>query len=171
METKQLSPAVKGVFISLVLILVGLVIYFTGQTQNKPLAWLQSLLFGAGIIWACINYANANNGNVTFGNVFANGFKTAAAATAIFMVYTFISIKYIMPDIIDIAMEEARKGMVEKNMPAEQIDQAMQMMQKFFVPFAVGGSLLTYLILGLIFSLIGGAVAKKNPNPSPFDQQ
>ena len=60
--------------------------------------------------------------------------------------------------------------MAEKKMSPEQIDQALGMMQKFFVPFAIGGALVLYLLVGAIAALIGAAIAKKNPAVSPFDQ-
>ena len=56
---------------------------------------------------------------------------------------------------LDLSMEEARKGMVEKKMSPEQVDQALGMMQKFFVPFAIGGALFLYLFVGVIAALIG----------------
>jgi len=40
------------------------------------------------------------------------------------------------------------------------------MMRKFFMPFAIGGMLIMSAILGAVASLIGAAVAKKNPNPT-----
>jgi hypothetical protein len=44
------------------------------------------------------------------------------------------------------------------------------MMEKYFIPFAIGGALFMYLLIGVIASLIGAAIAKKNPEVSPFDQ-
>ena len=170
METKVTTPAVKGTIIALILIVLGLAIYFTGQTQNKALSSIGLLLYAIAVAWSSIYYAKQKQGNVTFGNAFADGFKTSAAATAIFLVYTFLALKFIMPDIIDLTMEESRKGMAEKKMSPEQIDQALGMMQKFFVPFAIGGALVLYLLVGAIAALIGAAIAKKNPAVSPFDQ-
>ena len=170
METKVTTPAVKGTIIALILIVLGLTIYFTGQTQNKALSSIGLLLYAIAIAWSSIYYAKQKQGNVTFGNAFADGFKTSAAATAIFLVYTFLALKFIMPDIIGLTMEESRKGMAEKKMSPEQIDQALGMMQKFFIPFAIGGALVLYLLAGAIAALIGAAIAKKNPTVSPFDQ-
>lgn len=170
METKVTSPALKGTLIALVLIVIGLATYFTGQTQNKAVGSIGMILYLVAIAYSTILYAKQKNGNVTFGNAFADGFKTSAAATALFVVYTFLAFKFIMPDVVDISMEEARKNMVEKKMSQEQIDAAIAMTQKFFIPFAIGGALFVYLIVGLIASLIGAAIAKKNPEVSPFDQ-
>ncbi|HMZ45472.1 MAG TPA: DUF4199 domain-containing protein [Chitinophagaceae bacterium] len=172
MEQKPLSVPVKGLIISLVLIVLGLIIHFAGLSQIKGLQLLQYVILGSGLIWACITYAKQNNGNVTFGNTFAHGFKVTAAITGIIAVYTFLAIKFIMPEMIDYAIDEARKGMVEGNkMTAEQIEQALAMTRKFFLPFALAGVIVGFLVLGVIFSLIGAAVAKKNPNYSPIQNQ
>jgi hypothetical protein len=66
-------------------------------------------------------------------------------------------------------MEVARTQMESDGKLSEaQIDQAIGMTQKFFIPFAIGGVVIGYLILGAIGSLIGAAIAKKNPQPANF---
>ncbi len=172
MEQKVTTSVMKGVILALVLIALSLVFYFTDLYKQKWTGWLQYAIFGGGIIWACINYAQQKEGNVTFGNTFAHGFKTSAATTSIIIIYTFVSFKFIMPEVIDYALEEARKGMVEKqNLTTEQMEQALSMTKKFFVPFAIGAVIIAYLFFGAIFSLIGAAIAKKNPNYNPLLQE
>jgi hypothetical protein len=51
----------------------------------------------------------------------------------------------------------------------EMIEQAMTMTKKYFLPFAIGGTIIASGFLGLIGSLIGAAVAKKKSNP--FENQ
>lgn len=170
METKPTSPAIKGIMIALVLIVFSLVIQFMDLTQNKALSSIGLLLFVAGIIWSCIYYAKQQDANVTFGNVFSDGFKTSAGVAALMVVFTFISFKLLFPESIDKILEQSRQDMVKKNMTDDQIDMAISMTKKFFMPFAIGGAILLYLILGAIASLIGAGIAKKNPR-DPFTQQ
>ncbi len=84
------------------------------------------------------------NGNVSFGEVFTHAFKTAAAVTALMVVYAIISIKFISPETMEMALQEARTGMEGKNMSDDQIDQALSFTRKFFVPLTAGGVLLSY---------------------------
>ncbi|MDB5250055.1 MAG: hypothetical protein JWQ40_4449 [Segetibacter sp.] len=170
MEQKTTSPAIKGLIISLILIVFSLILQFLDLSSNKGLGSISLLLFFAGIIWSGIIYANQLHGNITFGSIFAHAFKVAAAVTAIMTIFTIISIKFISPEQIDVALREARTGMEEKNMSDDQIDQAMSITRKFFLPFAIGGVLFIYMVVGLIGALIGAAVAKKNPE-TPFVQQ
>jgi hypothetical protein len=65
---------------------------------------------------------------------------------------------------IDIILEISRKQMLENpKMTDEMIEQAISMTKKFFIPFAIGGTILGTGFTGAIASLIGAAVAKKNP--------
>jgi len=170
MEQKVTSPVLKGVIITLLLIVLGLIIYFTGQMENKSISYLQYVILIGGIIWSCISYAKQMNGNVTFGNVFSHGFKTTAVVAALLAVYTFIAVKFLFPDMVDKALEIAKKDMESKNLTDEQMQTGLDMARKFFVPFAIGGILIVFAIIGCISSLIGAAVAKKNPQ-GPFAQQ
>ena len=171
METKATKPAVYGLIISLILIVFGLITYFTNQTQNKALGLVAFVIFMAGIIVSCVQYAKQMNGNVSFGNVFAHGFKTAAVIIVIEAVYTFISYKFIFPDMIEKGLEIARKSMEEKkNLTDEQIAQALTITRKFYVPITIGSIILFFGVLGAAASAIGAAVAKKKPQ-TPFQQQ
>src|SRR4051794_21541752 len=98
MEQKVTSPVSKGVIITLLLIVFGLIIYFANQMENTAVSYLQYLILAIGVIWSCILYAKQMNGNVTFGNVFAHGFKTTAVTAALLAVYTFIAVKFLFPD-------------------------------------------------------------------------
>ena len=172
MEQKVTTPVVKGLIITLLLIVFGLIIYFTNQMGNSTIGYLQYVILIAGVIWSCTSFAKQMNGNVTFGNVFAHGFKTTAVVAVLLIIYTFIAIKFLFPDMVDQSLVIAKKKMEESpsKMSDEQIQQGLDMVKKFFLPIAIGGILLGFAIMGAIASLIGAAVAKKNPQ-SPFQQQ
>lgn len=170
METKITTPVIKGLIISLALIVFGIAVYFAGQVGNQGLNSVQYIIIVGGIIWGCINYANQMNNNVTFGNVFAHGFKITAVITVIMIVYTVISLKLLFPDMADMIMDKAREAIAKKNMSDDQTESALNMTRKFMVPFAIGGILIMFMIIGAIASLIGAAVARKNPQ-GPFVQQ
>lgn len=171
MEKKVTSSAVKGVIIALILIVFSLIIQFLHLSRNKGFSSIQFVIFIGGIMWSGISFAKQTNGNVSFGDVFTHAFKTAAAVTAIMVLYAIISIKFISPETMDMAMQEIRRGMEEKNMSDDQIDQKLAFTRKFFVPMMAGGLLLSFLITGVIAALISAAFAKKNPRQGPFVQQ
>lgn len=169
MEPKVITPVVKGLILSLILIVYGIAIYLTGQMGNKVLGWIPYLVLAGGAAASGIIYANQMKGNVTFGNVFAHGFKTTAVVIVISAVYTFLSIKLIFPEIADVAATETRKALEKQGtMSDEQIEQAVGMTSKFLMPFAIGAIIIGYGIFGAIGAAIGAGAAKKNP-VTPFN--
>ena len=76
----------------------------------------------------------------------------------------------LFPEMKDKTLEMARQRMEERgNLSDSQIEQGVEFTKKFFIPFAIGGTLLGTLIFGTVASLIGAAVAKKKP-VNPLDQ-
>jgi 1,4-dihydroxy-2-naphthoate octaprenyltransferase len=170
MEKKVTTSVTAGVIISLIIIVISVLGYVLNLDQQTWFRWISVLLFIGGIIYTCINYANQMDGNVTFGNTFAFGFKTSAVVTCLVLLFSIIFIS-IFPDIKDKAMDVARKQMEEKNqLSQEQIDNGIAFAKKSFMLFLILGVIFLYLIFGLLSSLVGAAIAKKNPQ-TPFQNQ
>jgi hypothetical protein len=171
METKVTTPQVKGLVISLVLIVYGLILYFVDDMKHEDLQYIQYALFLAGIIWACVTYSKELNANVTFGNLFAYGFKTTAVITVIVLIYTVLAFNVLFPQMVDKSIEITKHKMeTSGNLTDSQIDQQLTMVKDHFTLFAVVGIIIGFAVLGVISSLIGAAVAKKKPQ-DPFGNQ
>jgi hypothetical protein len=169
MEQKITPPWTIALITSLVCIVINLVMYVSNQLTNKSLGYIPMALVIGVIIWACINYAKQMNGQVTYGNVFAHGFKITAGIAALMSIYTIISVKFIYPEIIEMTIDVARAEMEKKGqVPTDQMDMALGFTRKFFLPFAIAGSLFGTALIGAIASLIGAGLAKTNPI-SPFE--
>jgi len=171
MENKVTTPQVKGFVISLMLIIYGLIVYFVDGMKHPELSYVQYAIFLAGIIWACISYSKQMNANVTFGNLFAHGFKTTAVVTIITLIYTILAFKVLFPDMVDKSIEVTRQKMEADGKASDsQIEQTVGMMRDHFTLFAVVGVIIGFAIMGAISSLIGAAIAKKKPQ-DPFGNQ
>jgi hypothetical protein len=171
METKVTTPQIKGLIISLVLIVYGIILYFVDGMQHPNLQYVQYAFFLAGIIWACVSYSNQLNANVTFGNLFAHGFKTTAVITVIVLIYTVLAFNVLFPDMVDKSIEMTKQKMEADGKASDsQIQKTVSMMKDHFTLFAVAGILIGFAIFGAISSLIGAAVAKKKPQ-DPFTNQ
>jgi hypothetical protein len=169
-ERKPTSHIMKGLIISLILIVISIVGNFLGPKQAQTAGYCSYAILFIGIIWACINYGKQMNARVTFGNVFGHGFKTSAVITVIVVIFSVIFF-LIFPDIKDKALDMAREEMEKGGkMTDEQISTAMNFVQKSFMIFVVGGTVFFYLFIGVIASLIGAGVTKKEP-PTPFERQ
>jgi hypothetical protein len=168
MENKITSHIVKGSILSIVTIVLGVIIYVFNLYEAAWLSYINYAILIGGIVYSCILFANESKNNVTFGNIFAHGFKTTSVLIVIVTVYTFLSVKFLFPDMQDKIIEISRKKMAQNpQLTDEMIEQGVNMTKKFFVPFAIGGAVIGNAFLGVIGSLIGAAAAKKNP-ADPF---
>ncbi|MBI1781922.1 MAG: DUF4199 domain-containing protein [Sphingobacteriales bacterium] len=131
MEKKVTSHVTKGLILALVLIVVDVAATVLNIKYETWFKWLPTLFFCIVIIWACINYANQMDNNVTFGNVFVHGFKTSAVIACIMVLYVILSIFVLFPDQIDKVLDVARKQMEEKNLPESNIDQGIAFTKNF----------------------------------------
>jgi hypothetical protein len=169
-QQKIMTHITKGLIIGLLAIIIGIAGYLGGIDQQSWFKWISTIIICIGVIWACIYYAQQLDGRVTFGNVFAHGFKTSVVVALLVVVYFVLAVTVIFPEMKDKAMEAGRQQMESAGKYSEeQINQGLEIAKKFFTIFGVAGILLGTLIAGAIAALIGAAVAKKKP-VNPLDQ-
>ncbi|WP_343307988.1 DUF4199 domain-containing protein [Chitinophaga niabensis] len=128
--------------------------------DNAAFRWGSVLIFGIIIILSCINYSKINGGDVTFGQIFANGFRTTAVITVLFAL-VYIIFYLLVPDYKESMIEFSTKQQVDAGATADQVAAARGMMEKYFLAFAVGGVVFLDLLIGVVASLIGAAIAKR----------
>jgi hypothetical protein len=170
MEKKITSPVLAGIVVSLILIVYNIVVYLTGLYTQKWCQYLGLVLLLGGIIWAVVNNGNEKDHRVSFGNLFGFGFKVTAVITCLILLYTVLS-GFLFPDIKVKMIELARQNALsQQGANEDQVEKGMEMFEKNYTLFIVIGLLFWYLIVGVVSSLIGAAVSKKNP-PAEFENQ
>ena len=171
MEKKPVSYFVVGTILGMASIVLFLAYYFSGLAfQKGALSWLPSVIAIGILIFFIIQYSNANRNNVTFGGLFGYGFKSTIIWTLIVFVFMLLALYVIFPDYKQKALEMATAEMEKQsNLSEDQRNAGISFMEKSFNILALGGTVFANIIVGLIGSLIGAAVAKKNP-VSPFNQ-
>ena len=165
MEKKH-SHIIYGLITGLVMAVTGLVIYYAGVAFTPGMQYIAYIPFLVGIILNAVSYSKSKDGFVTFGNVFGNCFKAAMVVTLIMVVWSLLSM-VIFPEMKEKAITMAREQMMKKQMTDEQMDTAVNMTRKYWNAFLIAGAVFGNLFWGAIFSLIGGAIAKKK-GPQPF---
>jgi hypothetical protein len=153
-----------GLVISAIIILLSVVFYVMNLSAARWTQWVHTAIMFIGVIITCIQFSKLNDGDVTFGSVFANGFRTTAVIAVITVLFSVIFV-LVFPDIKEKALEEARRQMEAQGQSDEMIEKALAMTNKMFMVFVVAGGVFGTLLFGVIASLIGAAAAKKNPRP------
>jgi len=154
-----------AIITALAMIVYWVILYVTGQMFNKGLQWFSYLFYLAGIILACINFSKVNEGNVTYGNVFGAGFRTTALVSIIYFLWMLLAFKLIFPDLKDKMLEFTMQEMTKNGTSQDIIDKSMPFLTKYLTMIIIGSTLFYGVLAGVVFSLIGAAVAKKNPKP------
>ena len=161
----------KGLLLALVLIVFSLAGHLLNIDLESWFGWIATGIFIIIVIWSVNFYGKQMNYNVTFGNLFAHGFKVTAVAICITFLYTLLSVYVIFPDSIDrIVQKGMDKAIQDGKMTSDQAQQNMEMIKKITTISILAGSILINAIIGAVGSLIGAAVTKKKPQ-DPFGNQ
>lgn len=168
-QKKPINHIVAGLIIGLVLIAYSCALYFTNIQQTGIYGWLPIIFIIIGLVIFVNLYGKALNNQVTFGNLFAYGFKTTAFLILVVIAFTIVFF-LAFPEIKEKALESARQRMEERgNLTPDEIDKGIETVRKMFWVYTIGGVLLIYAIIGAIGSLIGAAITPKKP-VNPVDQ-
>ena len=161
---KPISSVVAGLIIAGLIIVVSTIFSMTGDGSSRPGGgWITYLIIFGGLILFINLYAKAKDNYVTFGELFSYGFKSTAMMTLVFLIFITI-LSFAMPEMKEKAIEAGRLEMEKQGKMSDgDIDKAMGLMEKYFWVFMAGASMLWFLIIGCIGSLIGAAVTKKRP--------
>lgn len=160
-----------GLIGSLVLIVVGLLTHLLGITdlsqQGGTGNWIANIL-NWGVMVGVIVLAIKTHRDSDLGGYISmgRGFKTGMIATlmmAIVMaVWSYVFFTLVAPEALEMIKEVALEEMESQGLSEEQMEASAGMMGFFTSPtFLVLVSLIGTLITGAIFSLIAGAIMKK----------
>ena len=157
-----------GLIGALVLIIISLILNMAGMgagSGSSTMSSLVSILVFAGVVYVALKKHRDEDlgGFMTYGRAIGLGTLTCLIMGLIGSVFTFIYISYIDPTVMDMALEQARAQYETMGMDDEQIDQAMSYAEKFTSPPIVAiMSVVSYVFIGFLASLIVGAILKKN---------
>ncbi len=169
METQKLTPGKfalnYGLVLGLVMIAIAVVMYVTGmalELKQWP-QYLYYIIFPVTVIYAISQYKKSNGNLLRLGEAIKIGVLIGVISGLVYAVYGLIFNYIIDPEFMDLMMEATRDKMLENpNMTEEIVDQSMAMMEKFMSPL-LGTAMWIAMsaFFGLIYSLIGGLVMKK----------
>lgn len=159
------STIITGVYVAVVLILLSVVFYVTGNPFSKISQYLTYPVLIGGVILAQITYKKALGGTLTYGQAVASGVLALVFASVISGIYSFVLFKFIDPSLQEQLRIFTEEQIIKQGrVPEEQLEMAVNMATKFQTPFMmmvmsiVGGA-----FMGLIISLITAIFTKKNP--------
>lgn len=162
MENKITSHILKGVIVFVILIALDLLFQ---SLKTAPPQWVRLLpmIFIMSGVAVSVYIFSKQSGGINFKEAFAHGLKTTAVITFLFAVYTYFAVKFIYPPIAKEEIEAAVQELMKqgKFTPDEARSKAIEGSRKMWV-IMVSGVIFVSLISGLVGSLAGAAISKKN---------
>jgi len=169
METTELKPGNfsinYGLILGAIMVLISVTLYATGMAL-EGVQWpnyLYYIIFPVIIMFAISSYKKQNNGILKLSTAIKIGLLIAIISALVYVIYGLIFNYIIDPEFMELMMEKTGEKLLENpNITPEMVEKQMEMMEKFQNPL-LGSAFWVALsaIFGLIYSLIGGLVMKK----------
>jgi hypothetical protein len=159
-----------GLYTGLALIAFDLLLYVAGMkdpADPSPIQYLGFVVFIVGVVLGIKYYKDSNEGLLTYGQGLGSGTVTALVAGIIVAVYVILFFTVLDPGMIEEIREAQKVAAMEANpsMTDEQWESAAGIMNAMTSPTAMGiMSIIIYVIVGFITSLIAGAFMKNEQN-------
>ena len=160
-----------GIYYGLAIIISFVIIYALDidPIENPLVGTISSicsyLLFPVTFIALALQaFKKNNNGFISFGEAIKTGVTVTFVGAVIFSVFSLI-FNMIFPEYMDEILNQTRRLMIKQNpnMTSDQLDSAVKMTKKFTSPeFSIPISIVIFSFIGLIYSLIIGAIVKKD---------
>lgn len=144
-------------------IIVSLILYFVGLQFENWAKWISTVVMCGIIIIGIKTIVDENpSKQIPFGTLFKAGMLITIIIAIFSVVYFFIYTNFIETNFVGKILEISRQQMAEKGLGEEQIETAIEMSKKFMSPIMMAiFSLLGTIFFGLIASLFGAAIFKK----------
>lgn len=165
-----------GIFFGIIMILEFMVAYVMNVDPiSNPTAGMimnvsnYLLLPVVLIIVACHNFKKSNLGYISFGESLKTGVTVCLIAGLLYALFSVV-FNFIFPEFVEEILRKTKAVMIEKSpdMTAEQLEMALSWTRKFMNPvIAIPATIVMFCFLGLIYSLIIGAIVKKD-KPQSF---
>lgn len=150
-----------GLLTGLAMVVYSLVLYFTNVSMTSWLNYVVLAIFLVGVLLFCVAYGKRKDHEVTFGNVFKAGFRMVALTTLVMLAWAIIAI-LVFPEMKEKSLEATQQQLVKQKMSAEKIEETMTMTRDKYTLLTVMVVMFSNLFYGVVFSLIGAAITKKN---------
>ena len=151
MENQQ-KPTKKialnyGLYLGVASILIGVIRYALGMQydHDMPFGILSLIIMAIILVLGIKKYKEVNGGLLTLGQGIKTGIAIALVGGVIGILYTIIFMSVIEPDFLAHKLEMAKEKMLDNpSFSEEQIDNAIEMQEKFSSPGMIAAFGMSY---------------------------
>jgi hypothetical protein len=167
------SVAIKWTLINIVTaIILTYIFQFANIGVTSSLRYLADIPFIAFILLAQKEFRDQLGGYMKFGEGFSVAWRFAVFSGLILAVFVYLYYAILSPEMYTKMLSEQRDAMTAQGRSSDQVDQAMQFMNKMGMFIVVVGAAFGTAVIGIVIGLIGAAILKKERSafdPEPID--
>ncbi|QRR02205.1 DUF4199 domain-containing protein [Dyadobacter sandarakinus] len=151
-----------GLLASVVIMIYTVIINVTGFSQNQLLTSLSTVFVIVAIVLGMKDFREQNKGYMSYGEGLGVGTLLTAVVGLLSSAFTLFYMQFIDPTLITQGLDKMRSDLEKRGLDDAQIDQTMEVSQRFMSPGIVFVSgVLLYVFMGLIISLIVAAIMRR----------
>lgn len=151
----MMKPAtVKALVTAAAMMITALIIdhYFKNKSGN--LQYLTYLFYAAGIIWVMVPFAQSNNFNPGFGQLFSAGFRCFIVVTLLMVLFTYGFLQS-KPEIRQQALAELRsQSLKQPDLTPAEAEKNLAAASKYFDIMMVSMAIFGYLFTGALLAAL-----------------
>jgi hypothetical protein len=156
-----------GLIMSVVSIAYFMVLTIAGVDMSEGIGRWGGLIFNVAVLVMAHKYFKDNNGNgfMSYGQGFGIGTWISLVNCVIYSIFFYIYVKFIDAGFVKMMMEKQEQQMIDRGMSEEQVQQAMNMTEKFMTPEMMFGFglIFGFIIFLIVVALVTIFTQKKNP--------
>jgi len=166
------NVAFKWALISFVVGIVFMYLWqFMNVPQTSPIKWIGYVAFIAFLLLAQKEFRDQLGGFISFGDAFLAGFLFSVFAGILSAIFIYVYYSYLSPQVYQQVLDAQRAAMEAKNMPSDQVDQGMKIMNNYGIIITTGMVVVLTPIIGAVIALIGAAIFKKERSILDIERQ
>ncbi|WP_025764791.1 DUF4199 domain-containing protein [Dyadobacter tibetensis] len=151
-----------GIITAVVIMVYSTIINIAGLSGNQLVGAISFGILVVGLVMAMKNYKEQNGGFMSFGQGLGLGSLVSAICGLLASLFNMFYMQFIDNSMLTQAMDKVRADMEAKGMDDAQIDQAVELSQKFMSPGVMFlMSVVGFILIGFIISLIVSLVIRK----------
>lgn len=154
----KLSPLVKGIVTSIVMLIITLALYFTRQTAGSSFQYFIYAAYAGGILWTLFTYSKTPSYGGKFGELFNQGFRCFIIVTLVMVAFTGIFSK-LHPEMAEESASYYKEELIKKkNKQMPEIEKEVEQYKNQFTTALVSTAIFGYLITGAFFTAAGAGL-------------
>lgn len=160
----------NGLYLGLAIVAVNVIMYVSGLVYSGSMVagfasgMLRFAIMILFVVWGIKQFKMENSGFLMLAQALKVGIGIALVSALVEVAYNLLFTMVIEPDFADKMFEVQKTVMLEQNpnLTTEQLEAGREMSKKFSSPmFTIPISIVWNLFLGLIISLVAGAIMQK----------